>query len=265
MGRKLPQRQIKLAGVISLLLVSLANPPRVQAQLPFGNSVANTVNYLAQKFPDNGEPKGRRRGGTSRREGCPNLKTPITALVPGQETNNESFLASTVAEYPMFWVYVPDLPAFIRSGEFVLQDKEGNDVYRTQIALPGKQGVVGISIPQNPQYGLKQNMKYHWFFRVYCGEPQNKPEYFFVDAWLQRVALPNNLLQQLNKAKPRQYTIYAANNLWYDALTSLAELRSAARKQEARSLAQDWTELFKSVGLPELASAPIVQSYGLKK
>ena len=108
---KLHQLQIKLAAVICLLLLSFASyPPRVYARLAqsFSNSVANTQNHFDQKFPDNGAPKkGRRRGGTSRRDGCPKLKTPITALVPGEDNNHKSFLASTVAEYPTFWVYVP--------------------------------------------------------------------------------------------------------------------------------------------------------------
>ena len=119
---------------------------------------------------------GRRRGGTSHREGCPKLKMPITALVPGQKTNNKSFSASTVSEYPTFWVYVPELPMNLSAGELVLQDEEGNDVFRTPITLPRKPGAIAITLPPNPQYALKEDLKYHWYFQVYCGEPQNNPE-----------------------------------------------------------------------------------------
>jgi hypothetical protein len=274
-----PQKQMKLGGVIPLLVLTLASySPGVQAQLArslntpssgrsLSNIVANTRIHLAQNFPDEGDPKGRRRGGTSRREGCPDLKTPITALVPGEETNGTSFLASTVAEYPTVWIYVPELPTNLRSGEFVLQDEEGNDVLRTAITLQGLPGVIAISLPPNPQYALKQNSKYHWFFRVYCGDPKNQPEYIFVDAWMQRVALTPDLQRQLATAKPREYNAYAAHNVWYDAVTNLAELRRAnlgvseAPPQEVRVLAQEWTNLLKTVGLEELAQAPIVQHY----
>jgi len=268
---ELPQKHPKLAIIMPLLLLTLASyPAQVQAQLTrsplapssgraHSNIVANTPIHLAQNFPDEGDPKGRRRGGTSRREGCPVLKTPITALVPGEETNGTSFLASTVAEYPTVWVYVPELPTNLRSGEFVLQDEEGNDVLRTAIPLPGKAGAIAISLPPNRKYALKQNSKYHWFFRVYCGEPQNKPEYFFVDAWMQRVALTPDLQRQLGTAKSREYNAYAAHNVWYDAVTNLAELRRT--NPGDRVLAQEWTNLFKVVGLEELAQAPIVQHY----
>jgi hypothetical protein len=281
---ELPQKYPKLAIIMPLLLLTLVSyPARVQAQLTrspnapssersLSNIVANTLNHLAQNFPpDDDAPKGRRRGGTSRREGCPDLKTPITALVPGEETNKTSFLASTVAEYPTFWVYVPELPTNLRSGEFVLQDEQENDVWRTPLTLPEKSGAIAISLPPNPQYALKQNLKYHWFFRVYCSEPQNKPEYFFVDAWVQRVALPPDLQRQLGRAKPREYTAYAAHNIWYDAMTNLAELRrtnpgvSKAPPQEVRVLVQEWTNLLKAVGLEELAGAPIVQRYSPKQ
>ncbi len=273
----LPHKPIKLAGVIPVLLLTLASyPPRVQAQLarsPFAqrldekalpsdrslsNIIANTPIHLAQNFPDEGDPKGRRRGGTSRREGCPDLKTPITALVPGEETNGRSFLASTVAEYPTFWVYVPEFPANLRSGEFVLQDEEGKDVFRTAIPLPAKPGAIAIGLPPNPQYALKQNSKYHWFFRVYCGGSQNQSEYIFVDAWVQRVALTPDLQRQLETAKSREYTVYAANKVWYDAVTNLAELRRT--NPGDRVLTQEWTNLLKAVGLEELAQAPIVQT-----
>jgi hypothetical protein len=277
---ELPQKHPKLAIIMPLLILTLASyPARVQAQLTrsplaptsgrsalrssaslsHSNIIANTPIHLAQNFPDEGDPKGRRRGGTSRREGCPNFKTPITALVPGEETNGTSFLASTVAEHPTFWVYVPELPTNLRSGEFVLQDEQENDVWRTPLTLPEKSGAIAINLPPNPQYALKQNSKYHWFFRVYCGDPQNQPEYIFVDAWMQRVALTSDLQRQLETAKPREYNAYAAHNIWYDAVTNLAELRRI--NPSDRVLAQEWTNLFKAVGLEELAQAPIVQRY----
>ncbi|MBW4632426.1 MAG: DUF928 domain-containing protein [Iphinoe sp. HA4291-MV1] len=263
---KLPQRHYQLACVIPLLVIGLVNDPlKVQAnpEQSFQNRITHTPNLFAQKFPDNGDPKGRRRTGTSRRDGCPQLKTPITALVPGEEKNNKSFLGLTVAEYPTFWVYVPELPTNLRSGEFVLQDEQGNDIYRTSLKLPSKTGTIGISLPSRSQYALKQNSKYHWFFRVYCSDSKNKSEYFFVDAWLLRVALTPNLQQQLKTKKSGEYKVYAANNLWYDAITNLAQLRRT--HSDMSTLAEDWTNLFKAVDLEELASAPILQLDNLQQ
>jgi hypothetical protein len=180
-------------------------------------------------------------------------------LVPGEEASNKSFLASTTAEYPTFWVYIPDLPPNVSYGEFVLQDEEGNDVWRTTITLQGMAGARAINLPPNPQYALKQNSKYNWYFKVYCGQAQNQRQYFYVNAWVQRVALTSNLQQQLKTAKPREYTAYGANDIWYDAVTNLAEL--CRTNPNDRLLAEDWTKLLTSVGLKELAGAPIVQIY----
>jgi Domain of Unknown Function (DUF928) len=250
------QKQIKLTW-ITFLFFSLMTS-QVQAQ-SFTNIVTNKQNKPAdQQFPDDNAPTGRRRGGTSRRGDCPNLKMPLTALVPGEETNNQSFLGTTITEYPSFWVYIPELASDIRSGEFVLQDQEGNDIWRTPITLPGKPGVIAVKLPQNPKYALKKNLKYHWFFNIYCSQNQ-KSSVYFVDAWVQRVTLSPELQQQLNKAKAREYKVYAANKIWYDAITNLGELRR--NNPSASAFVEDWAKLLKSVNLSELAPAPIVQIY----
>lgn len=248
-------KQIKLTLIT--LLLSLATSP-VQAQ-SFNNIVSIKQNKPAdQQFPDDGDPTGRRRGGTSRRGDCPNLKTPLTALVPGEETNKKSFLGTTISEYPSFWVYIPELASDIRSGEFVLQDQEGNDIWRTPITLPGKPGAISIKLPQNPQYALKPNLKYHWYFNIYCS-PTQKSSVYFVDAWVRRVTLTPQLQQQLNNAKSQKYKVYIANNIWYDAITNLGELRR--NNSGDRAFVEDWAKLLKSVNLSELAPASIVQIY----
>jgi hypothetical protein len=249
------QMQIKLT-LIPLLLFSLATS-QVQAQ-SLNNIVSIKQNKPTdQQFPDDGDPTGRRRGGTSRGD-CPNFKTPLTALVPGEETSKKSFLGTTISEYPTFWVYLPELGSDIRSGEFVLQDQEGNDIWRTPITLPGKPGAIAVKLPSNPQYALKPNLKYHWYFNIYCS-PSQKISAYFVDAWVRRVTITPQLQQQLNNAKSQKYKVYAANNIWYDAITNLGELRR--NNSGDRTFVEDWTKLLKSVNLPELAPAPIVQIY----
>lgn len=258
-----PLQSVKLTCTIPMLLLSIATDPSplAQAHSPQASSISHTANTSNQQFPDNGAPKGRRRGGTSRQDGCPSLNTPITAIVPGEETHKTSFLGATVSEYPTFWVYIPEFPTNVRFAEFVFQDEQGNDIWRTPMTLPKKQSLIAIRLPQHPQYALQQNRTYHWFFKVYCGEPQNKPNYIYVDAWLKRVALSPHLQQQLKAAKPKEYTVSLAHNLWYDAITNLAELN---RSGSSQLVAQDWINAFKEIGLEELAGAPIVQIESLK-
>ncbi|NJM71039.1 MAG: DUF928 domain-containing protein [Scytonema sp. RU_4_4] len=259
---------MKLAGVIPVILLWLASySPQVHAQVaqPVKNKNANTQNRLEKlNFPRSGAPVGRRQGG-ARRNGCPDLKQPVTALVPGERTVNESisFLALTVSEYPTFWVYLPDLPTNLRSGEFIFQDERGKNIYKTPLKLPDRSGIIGISLPQNPQYALKQDNKYQWYFKVYCGNSQNTSDYYYVKAWVQRVTLTPNLESQLKAAKPGEYRAYAANQIWQDALTNLADMRRT--NSGSSTLAQDWNDLLKAVGLEEFAAAPVVGRYGSQR
>lgn len=266
---------MKTANVIPFLLISLTSYPlAVEAKLT--ETISKPINsvgiYLVQqpKFPDNGAPTGRRRGGTSR-DGCPTLSEPVTALVPGEDTvdkaegttlsknTSKSFLTSTVAEYPSFLFYIPALPINIDAGEFVLQNEAGDDVYRTPLILPQQPGIISIKPVQSVQYSLQINKKYHWYFKVYCEDRKRASDYFFVDGWIQRVVLTPRLKSQLSEASLSKYKIYTDNNLWYDALTNLADLRYT-NLHNAR-LAKDWDDLLKPIGLQDLAGTPIIQRY----
>ncbi|MEH2072571.1 MAG: DUF928 domain-containing protein [Nostoc sp.] len=256
--------------IMPLLMLSIASyPAQVNSQVnpPVKKVLSNTQNRLTQlKFPRNGAPIGRRQGG-ARRTGtdCPDLETPITALVPGEETADESksFLALTVSEFPTFWVYLPQLPTNLRTGEFVFQDEKGKDIYRTPLTLPEKSGAIGINLPPSPQYALKQDNRYQWYFKVYCGNRQTTSEYFYVKAWVQRVALTSDLENQLKTTKPKEYTAYAVNYIWQDALTNLADMHR--NNPGDRTLSDDWTNLLTAVGLSEFASAPVIGRYGSQR
>lgn len=268
--KKLVFQELRLGFAIALALASFTSSP-LSARSQLAQSVSNVVAQV-QFPPGDGAPTGRRRGGTSR-DGCPELNKPLTAVVLGKEIwkqvngknvldESKSFLALTVANRPTFWVYIPELPGNVRAGEFVLQvsqNGEENDVYRTPLTLPEKSGVISISLPPNPQYSLEIGQKYHWYFKVYCGNPQQISENFYVDGWVERVAVTPELESQLKAAKSREYIAYAANNIWYDALTNLADLRHTDANN-AR-LAQDWADLLIGIELEDLAQEPIVQRY----
>ncbi|MEH2079819.1 MAG: DUF928 domain-containing protein [Nostoc sp.] len=267
--KKLLDQPIQRACVIPLIFISLMSySPSVQAQLT--NSIQNTVKNLPfQSFkqltlPRNGAPTGRRRGGAGRSPDCPSNLTRLTALVPGN--GGESVLASTVAENPTFWFYVPQLPQTTRSGEFVLQVLDGKDVqyvYRTRLTLSEKPGIVSITLPTQPQYSLKVDKKYHWYFHIYCGDPEKTSDNFYVDGFVQRQALTETLNSQLKSAKPKEYIVYSANNIWYDAVTNLGQQRRT--NPQNATLNQDWVNLLNAVGLQDIAQEPIVQNYNLEK
>lgn len=228
------------------------------------NGTNQSRNRLARlKFPNNGAPVGRRRGG-ARREVCPSLDNSLTALVPGEdsEVESKSFLALTVSEYPTFWIYVPKFPATVTTAQFSLQDENNKDIYRKSLTLPNQSGVVGFKLPQNARYALKVNQKYQWYFKASCNEAQKRPRNYYVYGWVKRIETTPTLDNQLKSAKPREYITYAENQIWESALTSLADLRLS--NANLPQLREDWAGLLEAVGLGEFARAPI-QRYQLEE
>ncbi|WGV26505.1 DUF928 domain-containing protein [Halotia branconii] len=267
--KKLLYQSIQNTCIISLLIISTTSYLQlVQAQV--SNSTQNTIknshfqSFKQPKLPKNGAPTGRRRAGAGRNPECPTSLTRLTALVPGDA--EASFSASTVAENPTFWFYVPQLPQTTRSGEFVLQVLDGKDVKnvsRTPLTLSGESGIISITLPSQSQYSLKADKKYHWYFHIYCGDPQKTSENFYVDGFVQREMLTQTLNSQLKAAKSREYIAYSTNDIWYDALTNLAQLHHA--NPQNATINNDWFDLLNVVGLPDIAKEPIVQHYSLGK
>jgi hypothetical protein len=162
----------------------------------------------------------------------------------------------TVAATPTFWFYVPYSPDEAHSGEFVLQDEKYNDVYRTPFTLPPTPGFVSLTIPST-QATLETDNWYFWSFKLYCGQkPSSTP--VFVEGWVQRIALTSELEKQLKAAITRDYAVYSANGIWYDAVASLATLR-LANTQNAL-LNGEWADLLGSrgVGLNQVTQEPII-------
>lgn len=206
-----------------------------------------------------GPPPGGRRYGGARRGSCPDVKTPLTALVPSTEqppsvTNVWGF---TTEEHPQLWFYLPYTKSSGYPAEFVLLDDETKDsVYKTAIALPSKAGIIKVPIPENVP-SLQVGKQYRWFFNVYCDlQKQSTPIY--VEGVINRKNLSQNLVKQLQKAQPVQkVNIYANNGFWYDALTTLGELRQT--NPQNHTLQTQWRDLLAAIGLGELAIQPLVQ------
>ncbi|KYC43103.1 hypothetical protein WA1_13455 [Scytonema hofmannii PCC 7110] len=267
--KTLAKKRLLLTLMSLRYFVPLAIPGLASFSLPMQASVVKLVtNYpnsqqnqsvQQPQLPDNGAPIGRRRGGTSRND-CPALNIPVTALVPGKEKlddfqDSASFLASTISKHPTFWVYIPELPNNTRNGEFLLQDEAGEDIYRTFLTLPPTAAVISISLPSSPSYSLKIGKKYHWYFKIYCGKQEAKARYFYVDAWIERVALTPELDLKLKVAKSQKYLTYFDHNIWYDALTNLGELLRT--NSQNKNLKTDWLKFLKSIDLQDIAQEPV--------
>ncbi len=267
---KLPVQTIGLAALF-LVLCSLtklqARPVSslLLGQYPILNrsgQLNEPLIFAAPPLPDGiGEPTRRSEAGSrgcedESKQSAASEKKLLTALVPVYPDYQPSpdyppaelVLGTTTAFYPTFWFYIPYQPPF--TGEFVLQDKEGNLVYKTNVMLPETPGVISFSLPST-EPPLKIGERYHWYFKIYC---RSEPPPSFVDGWLQIVSLNPDLKSQIEKATlPEQVALYAINGIWYEALTAAAELRRTDPNDT------NWTALLQAVGLDNFAKEPMVE------
>jgi hypothetical protein len=276
----LAQLVLSVSGAIALTLpaaLSLASQPPAWKQ-----PVLIARRYNPPRPPSKGAP-GTSRGAASR--GCLALKNmtkdPVLdnlgALVPTYlEKETAQVWARTAAERPKIWFYNPYNPASIDSIEFVLQDDQDNDVYRTGVSIPQQVGVIGVQIPKTVA-SLKLGKLYHWYFKVKGNDavckrtattpktPQlsnakpadSTPTMVYVDGWIERVALPKTLSDRLKQATPQQQAaLYGENGFWYDAITALAETQLTRSNNAA--IKTDWNTLLQDGGLEKLSAQPLV-------
>ncbi|PHM06591.1 DUF928 domain-containing protein [Nostoc sp. 'Peltigera malacea cyanobiont' DB3992] len=104
---------------------------------------------------------------------------------------------------------------------------------------------------------LEIGKQYRWYLNIYC--QKDKQIIANVEGYVKREQLKPALKSQLEKATPRQQVnLYAANGIWYEALSTANELR--------RTNSQDtsWTALLQAVGLNDFATEPRVECCNLE-
>lgn len=253
-----PQSKIQNGMVIALLLLNYIGYP-VVAVAQSNNSVNSSLHFTPPAPPSGDAPTGRPRGGASRGN-CPEVNIPLTALVPFIVTEAKKNITNvwglTVDERPTFWFYYPYAKGCVSQIEFKLQDNEENDMYHSAIALPEKPGVIAVPLPGTaPALAVGKN--YRWFFKIYYRSVLPEPPQF-VEGTIQRVNPNPTLSNQLKTATPQQQVaLYAANGIWFNTLTTLAELR--LKSPQDTKLADDWKSLLQSVGLGDVAAAPLIK------
>ncbi|MCC5623474.1 DUF928 domain-containing protein [Nostoc sp. CHAB 5715] len=263
-------QQIKLFLVVAFsytsLLVSLtpvlAKPTLSSSPSDLGakTNLAQATAFNQPSLPSGPPPGGRVRGGAKRDGGeCPLTitKPDLTALVPFTEEANSviNVWGQTTVEHPSWFFYVPytkDLPYAV---EFVLQDQDLKEIYQKAIALPDKPGVIRVSLPTSAP-ALALNKQYRWFLTVNCYQQENSPP-TFVEGVIQRIELKPAALKELQTTEPlKRYNIYAQNGIWYEALTTLAQLRGQNPKDAV--LKAEWQNLLSSIRLDDIAAEPIL-------
>jgi hypothetical protein len=143
------------------------------------------------------------------------------------------------------------------SAEFVLQNDAGKTLYRGHVAPPQQAGIVRVQLPSTAP-SLEVDKLYRWFFKVKSAcNPNQSPQLTYVEGWIQRVNPTVAVVDRLKQATPEERTaLYAQNGIWFDAVTTLAELRLA--RPTDTTLTADWLTLLKSANLEALSTQPLL-------
>ncbi len=258
-------KHIGLSLAIAFALVSFT-PVQAQTTKPMNSVLRPTLNLRQQSKkplifktppppPNIGAPSQRKAGGS---RGCMDVNVQnmqsknkiLTALAP-EYSGSQLVLGLTTQVRPTFWFYVP-YKSDSTYAKLVLEDELNQTIYKTP--LTGTPGVVSVSLPSTSE-ALKIGKRYHWYFNIYCKQDNQFLTSIEGDVQLQPL---NPIVQsQLDKATPQQQVaLYAANGIWYEALTTLANLRRTSPQDT--NLASDWASLLESVGLQNIAAEPIV-------
>jgi Domain of Unknown Function (DUF928) len=202
--------------------------------------------------PKGGAPK-QTRGGASRNGDLVCIQSAMDSmkqLVLLSPTDSNYGL--TVAARPSMFVYLPATTA--RKALFSVKDESGKSVHQSVVAIPASGGIVQVALPSKAP-SLELNKNYVWGLAVLCGD-QLKPGSPFVSSWIRRVAPPTTLATAMQKSPSlEQAALYGFNGIWYDTLTTLADLKQ--QKPNDATLDSTWKELLKSVGLERVAAKPI--------
>jgi len=229
--------QLGTALLITLSALSIWTMPSSAARVVF-------------KPPGDRAPKTS-AGGASRNDstcGIASNKPPgenVTPLLP------ESDIGLTLAEHPTIFIYVPETSA--KTVFFSVQDANSNNIYQDYLKLPQKAGIVQVKLPISSP-GLKADQKYKWSLAMIC-TPSLEPDSPFVSGWINRVSFANTLNNTQNLTLDSVIKL-AASGLWYDTLSTLAELRRAQPNNQI--LTTSWQDLLNSVGLNAIADEPVI-------
>ncbi|NJL19852.1 MAG: DUF928 domain-containing protein [Leptolyngbyaceae cyanobacterium SM1_3_5] len=215
----------------------LANPSIVPSPIIFNAPPPPT---------DQGAPRGRSQGGASRGN-CEQYQS-LRAIVPSSEGRVWGLTAS---EHPTIWVYLPSALT-ATAIEFVLQDATDQEVYRTQFTADTQPGLIRLAVPETAP-AIEPGIPYFWTLAIYCN-PARPSDSVFVQGSVQRSPLtPEQQAQLVAATSLERSRLYAAFGFWYDALTTLADLRQTDPTQAETA----WNELLQQVGLEAVADQPI--------
>ncbi len=279
-----PRATLQTGSLLALLVMTshgVSAAPRGAAPI-----FLTPIQFKLPPVPSRGAP-GQRGEGASRGE-CRRSGQLFTAIVPAvpakaatsQAATSQTATAKiatdvwglTTASHPTLFAYIP-FSQKCTSLEFVMLDSANKTVYRMPVMVPSKPGLISIHSPSTAP-ALDTKALYHWALKATVTPPsielsgaKSKPDVYSIDGWIQRISPGPDLIKKLQQATPQQQArLYAENGIWFDAVTTLAELRLANPAPADLSKtggtpddgATDWAQLLQSVKLEMFAAEPIV-------
>jgi hypothetical protein len=234
---------------LTLTLVSLGlNWHGLSIAHPVKDSLSTQSKQLPPAPPSTPPPNRTRSGGSLGGEtACVTGDQNLIALVPVQNP------VLTTVDHPTFLFYVPYGADQVQYGEFSLLvgPDEMTRLYQARFTLPDQPGVVSVSLPKLPDYALKENTSYHWYFKLYCNGSTTADVQ--VDGWVQRVAATPDRQRQIEIASPQ---------VWYD---SLAEIATGLLAEPNNNLLRaQWRILLEHIDSGNLTQAPLVGAVQLE-
>ncbi len=244
--------------LLSFELLFIPNPFQgVQAQMtPQTSDVAaqtDAFNGTVQfdPPPDQGTGPSTSRRGTSR--GPCNLPSNQQAITLLPNTNNG--LGLTVNPHPTFFVYIPQTSA--HTALLSLMDNETGEMIEVPVDLNATETIIQIDLPKETK-PLQVGQTYNWSVGLICqsGAVTLAPNSVLDEGEIKRVELEPSLNNPFgNEPSLELAALYADNGIWFDTLTTLAQLKRSQPNDLAYTTA--WTELLKSVELEDIATYPL--------
>ena len=208
--------------------------------------LSQNVNF---KPPDVTAPDNR-QGATHRGDVCPKDLS-IIPLMP------RSNLGLTVADSPTVFAYISETSVPI---EFTLQNQDQAEVYKTTLKLD-KPGIIEVQIPAiiDNKKSIEVGKQNQWSFSAVCN-PDDRSGDYYVKGLIQRIETKPTLKNDLANPELRAKLLaYSKNEIWYDTLATLAQMRRLA--PENSELTAEWTQLLQSQELESVADQPLIQSF----
>lgn len=231
-------------------------------------AIANMNRYIDRtsrpSIPDRGRTDRRNFAGVRYRHRrsagssytCQKNKESAKSLISLIPSDADSI--TTTAEYPSLLFYLPQIPE-AKALQLVVRNSEGENLQEISLKPKEQSGIVKVNLTSTTGKPLELNQKYTWAFYVIF-DTTNRDTDWILEGSIQRIQPNEDLNFDLITAAPQeQVEIYVKNNLWEDALRTLADLRS--QNSNDTEINQYWQELLKSLELQdEVIQAPLLQS-----